>query len=106
MSWRIMGLEAPEPFRISNPKTGEIRERPTFSTLVEDHDWYADICGRIAETLGPDVLKRWQDGDESLDLAAEVRALRERLAAAEGTVAGCRRALAEALNSGDGGYRP
>ncbi len=57
------------------------------------------LLGRIAEALGPDVLRRWEDGDERLDLAAEVAALR-------GTVGGYRRTLDEALNSGDGSYRP
>jgi hypothetical protein len=55
--------------------------------------------GRIAKALGPDVLRRWEDGDENLDLATEVAALR-------GIVAGYRRTLDEALNSGDGSYRP
>jgi hypothetical protein len=44
-------------------------------------DWYAGICSRVAAALGPDLLRRWEDGDENLDLAAEVRALREGLAA-------------------------
>ncbi len=67
-------------------------------------DWYADICSKVAGALGADVARRWEDGDESLNLAAEVRQLRERLAAAEGVVAGYRRTLAEAFNSGDGSY--
>jgi hypothetical protein len=54
---------------------------------------------RVTEALGPDVLQRWEDGDAGLDLAAEVAALR-------GIVAGYRRTLDEALNSGDGSYRP
>jgi hypothetical protein len=89
-----------------NPDTGETRQHSRgFSGLVEDRDWYAAICGKVAEALGPDVLRRWGDGDE-FDLAIEVRGLRERLAAAEGTVAGYRQTLVEALNSGDGNCRP
>lgn len=43
---------------------------------------------------------------EELRLDREVRRLREELAAAQGTVAGYRRTLDEAFNSGDGTYRP
>jgi hypothetical protein len=53
---------------------------------------------RVAQALGPDVLQIWEDGG-SIDLAAEVAALRS-------AMAGCRQALDEALNSGDGSYRP
>jgi hypothetical protein len=92
-------------FRITNPDTGEIREFPSFTSLVAGYDEDNVLLGRIARSLGPEVAQRWEDGDESLDLAAEVRTLRERLAAAEGTVGGYRQKLAEALNSGDGSCR-
>jgi hypothetical protein len=49
---------------------------------------------RIATALGPDVLRRWEDGDGSIDLAAEVRGL-----------VGFAQSVSEALNSGDGSYR-
>jgi len=53
----------------------------------------------IAKALGPDVLRRRENGDDSLDPAAEVAALR-------GMVAGYRRALDEALTSAGGSCRP
>ena len=93
-------------FRITNPDTGEIREFPSLTSLVDGYDEAWRLLGKVARTLGPDVLRRWEDGDESVDLTAEVRGLHERLAAAEGTVAGYRRTLAETLNSGDESYRP
>lgn len=61
------------PLRILNPDTGEIREWPAgLSGLVEARDEYMFLCGRIARALGPVIVKRWEDGDESLDLATEV----------------------------------
>jgi len=93
-------------FRITNPDTGEVREWQSFTSLVDGHDEAWRLLGKVAEALGPDIEWRWQDADEGLDLAAEVQQMRERLAAAEGTVAGYRRTLSEALNSGDGSYRP
>jgi len=106
LSWYIAArrpwrrVETEDPLTFANPETGEIREiRGGFSALVWARDEYADICGRVAEALGPGVLRRWEDGDESLDLAAEV-------AAVVGARNGYRRTLDEALNSGDGSYRP
>lgn len=63
--------------RIANPETGEIREFPSFTSLVDGYDEDSILLGRIARALGPAVAKRWEEGDESLDLAAEVSALRE-----------------------------
>ena len=79
MSWTyaettVMGRPV---FRMTNPGTGEIREFPSFSALVDGRDEDSILLGRIARALGPDVAKRWEDGEESLDLAAEVQALRE-----------------------------
>jgi hypothetical protein len=90
----------PRPLRVCNRETGEIREwRDGLDSLVSAYDEAWELLGRIAEALGPDVLRRWEDGDEELDLAAEVASLR-------GIVAGYQRTLDEALNSGDGRYRP
>jgi hypothetical protein len=86
----------PRPLRVCNPETGEIREwRGGLDRLMEGIDEDTALLGRIAEALGSDVLRRWEDGDESLDLAAEVRGL-----------VGFRQSVSEALNSGDGSYRP
>lgn len=78
MSWRIhpnATKQGKPVFRFSNPETGEIREADSFAEFIEWHDELASICGDIAEALGPKVLKRWQDGDESLNLTAEVKEL-------------------------------
>jgi hypothetical protein len=104
--WRLMGLGPSAPFRIMNPDTGEIRERPEFSTLVDDHDWYRDICGKVASALGPDVLKRWEDGDEGLDLAAEVREARERAEGCEAALGTCSDELAECEPTSPAGVLP
>jgi hypothetical protein len=54
-------------------ETGEIREwRGGLDGLLESHDFYATLAGRVAAALGPDIRRRWEDGDETLDLAAEV----------------------------------
>ena len=79
MSWTygkatVMGRRV---FRITNPETGEIREFPSFTSLVDGYDEDSILLGRIARALGADVAKRWEDDDESLDLAVEVSALRE-----------------------------
>ena len=102
MSWYIANkrpgwrrVETETPLTYCNPDTGEIREHQDgFDGLVRDRDRAWDLLGDVAEALGSAVLRRWEDGDECLDLAAEVRRLRERLAVAEGTVAGYRRTLA------------
>jgi len=86
----------PRPLRYANRETGEIREHGGgIDGLIQSYDEAWDLLGRIAEALGPDVLRRWEDGDESLDLAAEVRGL-----------GGFAQSVNEALNSGDGSYRP
>ena len=79
MSWTyrettVMGRSV---FRITNPDTGEIREFQSFTSLVDGYDEDSILLGRIVRVLGADVAKRWEDGDESLDLVAEVRTLRE-----------------------------
>ena len=82
MTWEIMtriegaisDFSNPAPFRYADRATGEIRECESFSALVEGRDELADICGDVVEALGPDVLRRWEDGGpEDVDLAAEVR---------------------------------
>jgi hypothetical protein len=91
--WRFAPVA---PLRLANTETGEIREwRGGLDRLMEGIDEDATLLGRIAEALGPDVLRRWEDGDESLDLAAEVRGL-----------VGLVQSVSEALNCGDGSYRP
>jgi len=96
--WRRAAL--PELLTVANNETGEIVEfGGGFHGLFAGYEDRGILLGRIAKALGPDVLRRWEDEGEDLDLAAEVAALR-------GVVAGYRRALDEALNSGDGSYRP
>lgn len=75
--WKVPGHELPDPIRYMNPDTGEIREREGgFSALIEDRDQAEGLLYRIAEALGADVARRWQDrGPESVDLVAEVRRL-------------------------------
>ena len=93
MSWCIASrrpqwrrVETETPLTYFDPDTGEIREHDGgFDGLVRSKDEAWDLLGKAAETLGADVLRRWEDGDECLDLVAEVRRLRERLAAAEAT---------------------
>ncbi len=86
----------PRPLRVCNRETGEIREwRGGLDWLMAAYDEDATLLGRIAAALGPDVLRRWEDDDESLDLVAEVRGL-----------VGFAQSVNEALNSGDGSYRP
>jgi len=91
VSWVL--LAAPTPVRFSNPDTGEIREVESFDAFVRWYDENAALLGRVAEALGLAVLKRWEDGDESLDLAAEV-------AAVTGARDGYRRQVADALAAG------
>jgi hypothetical protein len=62
-------------YRIINPVTGEIREFPSLAALVDGYDEDAALLGRIAAALGPAIERRWQDGDESLDLVAAIRRL-------------------------------
>jgi hypothetical protein len=85
MTWEIMtrvegaisDLSNPAPLRYANRATGEIRECRSFSALVEDRDELANICRRVAEALGPAVLRCWEEGGpEAVDLAAAVRELR------------------------------
>ena len=82
MSWtyREATVTGRPVFRITNPDTAEIREFPSFTSLVDGYDEAWRLLGQVARTLGPDVLQRWEDGDESLDLAAKVRARERRLA--------------------------
>lgn len=84
MSWYIAAkrpdwrrVETETPLTYANAGTGEIREHAGgFAGLVHDRDEGWELLGRIAEALGPDVLRRWEDrGPESVDLVAEVRAL-------------------------------
>lgn len=78
MAWVISDRQPDNgKFRFLNPETGEIRETSGgFDGFVRDKDMAWEMLGDIAESLGPDVLRRWEDGDESLNLAVEVRRLR------------------------------
>jgi len=78
-SYRVATVMGRPVFRITNPDTGEIREFPSFTSLVEGYDEAWRVLGKVAEALGPEVFRRWQDGDESLDLAAELRKLAEEI---------------------------
>ena len=104
MSWYVATrdpwarLELPAPLTVANDETGEIIVRFSFHDVFEQTQDDSRLLGRIARALGPSVLLRWEDGDESLDLAAEV-------AAVVGERDGCRIAV-EALNTGHGSYRP
>jgi hypothetical protein len=60
-------------WQLYNPETGEIREWASFTAFVENRDLYADLLGRIAEALGPDVLRRWEGGEDPSFLVEQVR---------------------------------
>jgi hypothetical protein len=91
-------VETETPLNYYDPDTGEIREHHGgFDGLVRSKDEAWDLLGNVAEALGPDVIRRWEDCDQSLDLPAEVWHLRERLAVAEGTAAGYRGTRLEAV---------
>jgi hypothetical protein len=76
--------------RLANTETGEVREWGSgLGALLEGHDEYKRLCERIAVVLGPAVVRRWRDGDESLDLAAEAHSTIARFAAFARHSVGC-----------------
>jgi hypothetical protein len=95
VSWQIANkrpewrrVETETPLTYFDPDTGEIREHAGgFDGIVRSKDEAWHLLGNVAEALGPDVLRRWEDGDEHLDLAAEVAAM-------SGAIAGYRQVIA------------
>jgi hypothetical protein len=64
-----------EAFVIANDETDEVREvLGGLNGLLSSWEEGAARLRRIAGVLGRDVQRRWDDGDRSLDLAAEVQA--------------------------------
>jgi hypothetical protein len=79
--------------RVTDRETGSIREfEGGFDALMLSNDAAGDQLGDIAEALGPEVLRRWEEDGDEVDLVAEVKALHARRSPASTCAAAIRSA--------------
>lgn len=68
-------FDPPADLRIASTETGEILGFAGLSSLMDNYLEMSELLGSIAEALGPDVLKRWEDG-KPVHLVGEIAELR------------------------------